>query len=761
MRFRITITIAIIVFFIHNGYGSWESRFAGSPNMVHASVSGEGQIILAAFATNGFWQSFDGGHTWNPANELLDPLELPVFIELYSSDVGDTLALIAADSRVRRFFLSGDGGISWNRVNNTSIVNSHRNAVVFEPENPRKIYCFSSCYLSITDNFGEDWDQVVLDTLHVYGKNIAVFDTSENSILVASDFFFDHGSSQVGGLVEVQLPSLAWEQKLPLLTMWNIESASIGDIDILSDGSWIVPVSFVEPDQDEWVHNPILVSEDRGTTWNRVGEGLPARFDPVQILEDPQLAGHLLTIGEQKHGVYESFDYGNSWTRVLNGLPANVSRTRLLTCDRSTGDLYVSVVGWGLYKTEDSGENWDLVPTPQLGSKGYLSVFNNHLFFRDDAFRIWKLSFPHEIWEEIQYPLLPDRITMLRPIAYQNQDTLVSGVWARTRAVVSDTLRMAYSFDAGSSWSYHEPLPRTIDFPIVHQNEERVLFFANDYYSQYINTSTDLGISWQSYPQSNGLYTFIVSDTVIYGANSTTVFKSRNSGEDWESLGWVGTHDGLLGSLDGEVYLSVRNYETRAGDLHVWSDGHWEVRGQLPLVTTNMVIIPTSTDTMFLATPYDGSDIKASWDHGWTWNELNLQLPYPQQTYGFLELQYDPWRDRVWAVTGAGICYLEVGDISGTEETVFFIPGNHTLVEAWPNPFNSATTIRYEVLSVQEIEMNIYNLSGQLVHSIVESPQTPGIHTTQFSGDHLASGIYFLRFRQGAAERTLRLILEK
>jgi hypothetical protein len=84
-------------------------------------------------------------------------------------------------------------------------------------------------------------------------------------------------------------------------------------------------------------------------------------------------------------------------------------------------------------------------------------------------------------------------------------------------------------------------------------------------------------------------------------------------------------------------------------------------------------------------------------------------------------------------------------------------PEVFSLVAAYPNPFSAGrtTAIRFELNAPAPVSLQIFNLRGQLVNTIVERDLNAGIHEQHWNGrDHfgriVASGVYFYRLRLGA-----------
>ena len=88
------------------------------------------------------------------------------------------------------------------------------------------------------------------------------------------------------------------------------------------------------------------------------------------------------------------------------------------------------------------------------------------------------------------------------------------------------------------------------------------------------------------------------------------------------------------------------------------------------------------------------------------------------------------------------------------------------LFESYPNPFNAHTTIRYQIPSEQNVTLQIYNASGQLVRTLVNESVSAGDHTATWDGTNendskVRSGIYFYRMTAGDFTNTKKMVLTK
>ena len=81
------------------------------------------------------------------------------------------------------------------------------------------------------------------------------------------------------------------------------------------------------------------------------------------------------------------------------------------------------------------------------------------------------------------------------------------------------------------------------------------------------------------------------------------------------------------------------------------------------------------------------------------------------------------------------------------------------LNQNYPNPFNPQTTIAYELPQNDLVRLDIYNLLGQRVMTLVEGRQTAGAYQISFDGRTLASGVYIYRLQSGKHTESKKMIL--
>jgi hypothetical protein len=88
-------------------------------------------------------------------------------------------------------------------------------------------------------------------------------------------------------------------------------------------------------------------------------------------------------------------------------------------------------------------------------------------------------------------------------------------------------------------------------------------------------------------------------------------------------------------------------------------------------------------------------------------------------------------------------------------------PAQLTLYQNYPNPFNPTTMIKYQLPVTSDVELNIYNLLGQKIVTLVSERQLSGHHQVEWNASRIASGVYYYRIEAGEFQVVKKMILIK
>ncbi len=92
------------------------------------------------------------------------------------------------------------------------------------------------------------------------------------------------------------------------------------------------------------------------------------------------------------------------------------------------------------------------------------------------------------------------------------------------------------------------------------------------------------------------------------------------------------------------------------------------------------------------------------------------------------------------------LLYDDYADVIKERET---IPQQFRLGQNYPNPFNPSTTIQYQITETGQVKLEIFDIRGRLVDTIVNKQQPAGYYTVVWNADNSGSGLYFYRLQSG------------
>jgi hypothetical protein len=92
------------------------------------------------------------------------------------------------------------------------------------------------------------------------------------------------------------------------------------------------------------------------------------------------------------------------------------------------------------------------------------------------------------------------------------------------------------------------------------------------------------------------------------------------------------------------------------------------------------------------------------------------------------------------------------------------LPDHFSLSQNYPNPFNSTTIIEYKLPSPTHVTVEIYNMLGQKVRTLVDDNISAGHYRVEWdgnmeSGRTAATGVYLYRIQAGDFVRTKKMLL--
>jgi hypothetical protein len=96
-----------------------------------------------------------------------------------------------------------------------------------------------------------------------------------------------------------------------------------------------------------------------------------------------------------------------------------------------------------------------------------------------------------------------------------------------------------------------------------------------------------------------------------------------------------------------------------------------------------------------------------------------------------------------------------------TVDTGNSAPRAFSLSQNYPNPFNAITDIEFSLPAQADVRLEIFNMLGQKVATMVDGVLPAGYHTASWNATNEASGVYFYRLTAGGLAKTNQMTLLK
>ena len=232
----------------------------------------------------------------------------------------------------------------------------------------------------------------------------------------------------------------------------------------------------------------------------------------------------------------------------------------------------------------------------------------------------------------------------------------------------------------------------------------------------------------------------------------------------WGSAGQDGSGSGVFGKyyLKSPILHSLKFFSlvSPSYDATLYSttiDFRWQQASQ------THVNLPWELEyTLYLDKTEDFSDSQIFSDiYDTTFSVDGL---IPGQTYFWKVLGKNIEGDSLWSSETNGFFVSHAASI---EDDLILKPETFKMFYNYPNPFNPETTVRYNLpvdQSSYRVISKIYDVLGQLVITLRDEQQRPGLHQLTWDGRNAAgqampSGVYFLTLEAGHFKATQKMLL--
>ena len=267
--------------------------------------------------------------------------------------------------------------------------------------------------------------------------------------------------------------------------------------------------------------------------------------------------------------------------------------------------------------------------------------------------------------------------------------------------------------------------------------------------------TTNKGDNWFTIPSGitnafQGMY--FLNSTTGYICGSLLVLKTTDAGASWVNL------NAPFGSFEMNTDIFFINemtgwFSTNSGRVVKTTDGgtSWNI----VLQDVPVWRLSFANELTGYGCRSDGSVIKTT-NGGDNWLIQNTPLTenlydinFPSVDTGYIAT----WSGKILKTTNGGGTPVSVFELSSVHDP------DYELLESYPNPFNPATKIRFNLKENSDVKMTIYNTSGKVIDELISSYMNRGEYEIAWNAADRPSGIYFCKLVAGGQERTLRLVL--
>lgn len=702
-------------------------------NLRYLSMVDENNWFISG-ENNTFLKTSDGGESFTKYKLYLDTNKLYdiSFINMNTGYVTGKRTDIYSGTKI---FKTTNGGLNFHQVSNINFIYFPNSELKFFNEYNGII--FSEFEIFKTTNQGFNWTPIIFNSIKL-GKTVRVKD---NIIYIIGEDFNNHPkifySTNFGNSFdEISIPKESLNKKIIFVQKF------LNKIHLLSGYN---------------LKYNLYTSTDNGLTWSNK------------------------QIDYNIYNIYDGFFYNENNGIFRASLPDNSSVTPI----------------FGLLTTTNNGNTWFFTPDK------YRNINNLDIDYSGDVKivvgqtgLIMKSKNNSNAFQEVSKRLTTQKINS---ISHQKNNNVVIAVgdsgtvmrstnkgmnWTLQNLGIKRNLRNVFLFDdnigyivgdtggifkssnSGANWQFFSLGVTGNNFYGTFKDSKSGAVIGGS--EKRMHSTLNGGLNWMSVPlrsyYSHPIVGIISGELDIVniggrryigreyqvgnsGSNMHSFIYSSDAGANWNSITYTYNSFGISGYGSGDSdhvflsysdrlkYITFNNFQSYSVDTVPY-----KLYSCISFLNRNRGIA------------YQGGYINLTLNGGRNWYKLSEYFNYSMKmtTENDLFIFYQ----KGLIVHG--------GDIDTTvninsEEILL----NYNLYQNYPNPFNPETTIKFDILKGENIELKIYDITGRLVSTIVNKFLNPGKYEFKYNGNKLSSGIYFYILKGETFFESKKMVLLK
>jgi|GEM_PF-3350590 BNR/Asp-box repeat. len=649
-------------------------------------------------------------------------------------------------------FVSTNGGISWNSINN-GLSNMCVTAIVLDGINIFAGTAGGGVFLS-TDH-GSTWNA---KNVGLFNKNIVAMTKSGDNFLVGTS----------NGIFISKNSGSSWT--------WLNESPFCSDSNSIL---WCPVSAFAESGQNVYAifNSHVIFSATNGTSWTSVSDTSQEIYNVLATASSTIFAGAY-------GGVYFSSNTGASWTLLSAGFPTTGVNALAIKSD----SLFAATDS-GVFFSPDNGSNWvsrnaglsnSKITALTICGASIIAGTERGVFISPNGGISWTVS--NDGMQGLTINALKE-----------NSGTL----YAQTRHDIF------LSTDGGASWT---TITNSLaDLNINTFTAENNNLYAGTYSGVFLSTNT--GVTWSA--ANNGLtdqyiYTLFSGNNKVLAGTARGVFLSSNNASSWApiisdwqptsvitglsmsdtnivvktmsyrsvSISWCASHGGIGCYFPGKIFLSTNNglswvfldtldanefaihgnylYVAGSDGLHVYKNQNnaWScIDSAFPQTTISALLL--KDDNLFAGT--DSGKVFLLPEGKPSWTAINDGLPNIPITSFSMSGKYfyagtggaSVWR-RLLSEIGVGIDKLPAVKAHNSRICIDY-----------------RNILSYYLPEDEDVSIKLFDLKGRLLFSMLHKNEPAGNHSVSLYGKGIFTGINILYFSAGDLKKNVKITFNK
>jgi len=721
-------------------------------------------IAYAAAIGGGLWKTTDGGLRWNLLTDdstLINVSAVRVFpknaniLFLGTGVYGDWRSVKVPGTAQGLLYRSSDAGQSWVELGlkgmgwiskieldendaNTIYVSAGVTSLPIFPDKPRT-------FLLKTTDGGLSWDTLFTGPLPSANADYPIdfsIDLSDPlKILVASGDTIGISKSSDGGktwtaktlgtrlvvgrkaiafarsdprVVYTLVPTTAGASNVYKSTDGGENWAPTGSGSSIFTDYFRIALAVSPTDPDRVLIGGIFVglSIDGGATWQDIGGVLHVDQATFMFSRSDSRVVYNANDG----GVYKSTDAGATWQDINEGLVTTIIYN--LGVSPNANFLVCAPADWGgiVYR---GNTRWSNFGGPEF-SRYFISPVDTNIIFITGPFNTFaRTTDGGKSWGGSA----PGGAVALTPIIFH--PTSANVVYSLTGKFYNPPVQLYQSQDTGGTWrALTGDLGRAFDVAVAPSNASYIYVLLDG----KISTSADGGGTWQERQVPSGPTSGLT--IAVSPRNPTKIYVHQGYGS-------------ILKSSDaGLTWISISSGLGPGGGASSYSPNY------------KVVVDPLLENTLYAS---NGTYVYFSTNDGANWQRLGRGLP--NVVIGDIGIAAN--RLLYVCTQGRGVFFYPLSGSTVNVSTTRDVSLTFRLFQNYPNPFNPTTTVRYEVPVSSEVALEVYDILGRRVRTLVNRKITAGIYEQTLDASNLASGVYFIQLRAGSFTQVRTAVLLK